>query len=96
MQLTRISLDLLRAPLQAARPSSRWAQDEPGAVPCLPANDGWPILSKGVIDNIHGMTDWGVTATLGVRNHPVLAVVYLPLTGEDYIAVRISVPLRSY
>jgi hypothetical protein len=36
------------------------------------------------------MTKWVVTETLACENHPVLAAVYLSLTGEAYMAVRIS------
>ena len=48
--------------------------------------------------NIHRVTDWGVTATpTQIRaNHPVLAVVYLPLTREAYMAVRISIGAAAF
>lgn len=86
--IDRTSLELLRAPLLSLRPGSQWSEDEleGGA---LPAGEWWvtdPV--EGAINHVHGMTDWGVTATLVRENRPVLAVVYLPLTGETYTAVR--------
>ncbi|MET3840342.1 inositol monophosphatase family protein [Bradyrhizobium sp. OAE829] len=83
-----VSLGLLQAPLLAARPSAKWVEDEL-AGGALPPGEWWvtdPV--EGAINNVHGMTDWGVTATLVRENLPVLAVVHLPLTGETYTAVR--------
>lgn len=82
------SLDVLREPLTKARPGAGWAEDEleGGA---LPPGEWWvtdPV--EGNINHIHGMTDWGVTATLVRDNKPVLTVVYLPLTGNTYTAVQ--------
>jgi myo-inositol-1(or 4)-monophosphatase len=86
--IDRASLQLLRQPLLSLRPGSQWAEDEleGGA---LPPGEWWvtdPV--EGAINHVHGMTDWGVTATLVRENRPILAVVYLPLTGETYTAVR--------
>jgi myo-inositol-1(or 4)-monophosphatase len=82
------SVALLRGPLLAARPGSRWTEDEAGGG-ILPPGEWWvtdPV--EGAINHVHGMTDWGVTATLVRDNQAVLAVVYLPLTGETYAAAR--------
>ncbi len=86
--IDRASLQFLREPLLSLRPGSQWADDEleGGA---LPPGEWWvtdPV--EGAINHVHGMTDWGVTATLVRENRPVLAVVYLPLSGETYTAVR--------
>ncbi|MFD8285235.1 inositol monophosphatase family protein [Streptomyces solisilvae] len=80
-------LDVLKAPLMAARPGARWAEDEleGGA---LPPGEWWIVdPAEGNINHVHGMSDWAVTATLVRDNHPVLAVVHLPPTGDWYTAV---------
>lgn len=80
-------LDLLKEPLLAARPGSRWAEDELAGGP-LPPGEWWIVdPAEGNINHVHGMPDWAVTATLVRDNHPVLTVVQLPLTGENYTAV---------
>jgi len=82
------SLELLRGPLERARPGARWAEDEL-AGGALPAGEWWvtdPV--EGNINHIHGMTEWAMTATLVRDNRPVLTAVHLPLTGETYTAVR--------
>ncbi|MCM3811547.1 inositol monophosphatase [Streptomyces sp. DR7-3] len=80
-------LDVLKAPLMAARPGARWAEDEleGGA---LPPGEWWIVdPAEGNINHVHGMSDWAVTATLVRDNRPVLAVVHLPPTGDWYTAV---------
>jgi myo-inositol-1(or 4)-monophosphatase len=55
----------------------------------LPPGEWWitdPV--EGNINHIHGMTEWGVTATLVRNNVPVLTAIHLPLTGNTYTAVR--------
>jgi myo-inositol-1(or 4)-monophosphatase len=95
------SLAILKPVLQEARPGATWIEDEEegGA---LPAGECWvtdPV--EGNINHIHGMNDWGVTVTLVRDNRPVLTVVYTPLDGNLYTAVRgagaqlNSVPLRT-
>jgi len=81
------SLAVLRPALEALRPEAGWAEDEleSGA---LPPGEWWvtdPV--EGNVNHIHGMTDWGVTATLVRDNVPVLTGVHLPLTGDTYTAV---------
>lgn len=81
------SLAYLRAPLEKLRPQASWAEDEleSGA---LPAGEWWvtdPV--EGNINHIHGMNDWGVTATLVRDNVPVATAVHLPLAKETYTAV---------
>ncbi|WP_448332533.1 inositol monophosphatase family protein [Streptomyces sp. DSM 41534] len=80
-------LDVLKAPLMAARPGARWAEDEleGGA---LPPGEWWIVdPAEGNINHVHGMSDWAVTATLVRDNRPVLTVVHLPPTGDWYTAV---------
>jgi len=82
------SLGLLRDALAQARPGAGWAEDEEGGG-ALPAGEWWvtdPV--EGNVNHIHGMPDWGVTATLVRDNAPVLAVVTVPPTGDTYTAVR--------
>ncbi|MFJ4654625.1 inositol monophosphatase family protein [Nocardia sp. NPDC088792] len=81
-------LDLLRAPLEAARPGAGWAEDEL-AGGALPAGEWWVTdPAEGNINHVHGMTEWAVTATLVRDNEPVLTVVYLPLSHDIYTAIR--------
>ncbi len=82
------SLDVLREALTELRPTAGWEEDEEegGA---LPSGEWWvtdPV--EGNVNHLHGLSDWGVTATLVRDNSPVLTVVCLPLTGETYTAVR--------
>ncbi|MFD3579371.1 inositol monophosphatase family protein [Streptomyces sp. NPDC058644] len=80
-------LGVLKAPLLAARPGANWAEDEL-AGGALPAGEWWIVdPAEGNINHVHGMPDWAVTATLVRDNEPVLTVVHLPLTGDDYTAV---------
>ncbi len=83
-----VSMDVLRAQLTAARPGASWTDDELGGG-TLPTGEWWVVDPiEGAINVAHGMTDWGITATLVRDNQSVLAVVYLPLTLETYTAVR--------
>ena len=82
------SLSVLHDALLAARPTVGWIDDEEGTG-ALPSGEWWvtdPV--EGNINHIHGIGEWGVTATLVRDNEPVLAVAYLPLTDETYTAVR--------
>ncbi|WP_084264455.1 inositol monophosphatase family protein [Actinomadura macra] len=82
------SLEILRPGLDRLRPDAGWVDDEleGGA---LPDGEWWvtdPV--EGNINHVHGMSDWGVTATLVRDNIPVVTVVHLPLTGDTYTAVQ--------
>lgn len=82
------SLALLREPLMAARPGSQWAEEEDEGGE-LPPGEWWitdPV--EGNINHIHGLADWGVTATLLRENVPVLTAIHLPLSSDTYTAVR--------
>jgi myo-inositol-1(or 4)-monophosphatase len=82
----RISLDILRDLLSPARPDARWDDDESGGG-ALPAGEWWVVDPvEGAINQIHGLPDWGVTATLVRDNRPVLTAVHLPMTGDTYTA----------
>jgi myo-inositol-1(or 4)-monophosphatase len=83
-----ISRDILRPALAAACAEARWDDDEAGAG-ALPPGAWWitdPV--EGAINHIHGLPEWGVTATLVRDNVPVLTAVHLPLSGETYTALR--------
>lgn len=82
------SLAVFQPMLNRLRPKAGWVEDEleSGA---LPPGEWWvtdPV--EGNINHVHGMPDWGVTATLVRDNAPVVSVVHLPLTGNTYTAVR--------
>ncbi|MET8026992.1 inositol monophosphatase family protein [Streptomyces avermitilis] len=80
-------LDVLKAPLLASRPGAKWAEDEL-AGGALPSGEWWVVdPAEGNINHVHGMPDWAVTVTLIRDNEPVLTVVHLPLTGDDYTAM---------
>lgn len=82
------SLSVLRPLLQTAYPLAGWVEDEldDGA---LPDGEWWvtdPV--EGAINFVHGIAEWGVTATLVQNNEPVLTVVVLPMESAVYTAVR--------
>ena len=82
-----ISRDILRRALSAACSEARWDEDEAGAG-ALPPGAWWVIDPvEGAINHIHGLPEWGVTATLVRDNVPALTVVYLPLSGDTYTAL---------
>jgi myo-inositol-1(or 4)-monophosphatase len=81
------SLTAFRPRLEALRPGAGWAEDELESGP-LPEGEWWvtdPV--EGNINHIHGMTDWGITATLVRDQIPVVTVIHLPLAHETYTAV---------
>lgn len=82
------SAAVLRGVLTQARPSAKWVADEfEGGV--LPAGEWWITdPAEGNINHVHGLPEWGVTATLVRDNLPVLTAVFLPLSKQTYTAVR--------
>ena len=83
-----VSLAVLRPALSSARPAAQWAGDEGGSG-LLPPGEWWVVDPvEGAINHIHGLPDWGVTATLVRDNVAVLTVVHLPLRAETYTALR--------
>ena len=82
-----VSLGVLRGALTQARPDAGWVEDEleGGA---LPASEWWIVDPvEGNINHVHGLPEWGVSATLVRDNVPVLTAVYVPLTTDTYTAV---------
>ncbi|MCT9089804.1 3'(2'),5'-bisphosphate nucleotidase CysQ [Streptomyces sp. ASQP_92] len=81
------ALDVLRPRLAALRPGARWVEEEL-AGGALPPGEWWVVdPAEGNVNHLHGLPEWGVTATLVRENQPVLTAVHLPLTGETYTAV---------
>lgn len=81
------SLAVLKPLLSALRPAAGWVEDEleGGA---LPDGEWWvtdPV--EGNINHVHGMPDWGVTATLVRDNRPVVTALHMPLLDDTYTAV---------
>jgi myo-inositol-1(or 4)-monophosphatase len=82
------SLAVLKPALQKVRPEAGWVEDEDDDSP-LPPGEWWltdPV--EGNINHVHGLPNWGVTATLVRDGVPVLTVVHLPLAGLTYSAER--------
>jgi myo-inositol-1(or 4)-monophosphatase len=82
------SVELLRPALTKVRPGAGWIEDEEEGG-SLPSGEYWvtdPV--EGNINHIHGMSEWGVTATLVRDNVPVLTAVYLPMSDNIYTSVR--------
>jgi myo-inositol-1(or 4)-monophosphatase len=83
-----VSTRLLRSALIAARPDARWVKDDQETTP-LDTGAWWVIdAAEGSVNHIHGMPEWGVTATL-IENHvPVLAAAYQPIGDHTWTAIR--------
>jgi myo-inositol-1(or 4)-monophosphatase len=83
-----ISLAILHAALSDARPTAQWTDDEGGSGH-LPDGEWWIVDPvEGAINHLHGLPEWGVTATLVRDNVPVLTAVHLPLAAQTYTALR--------
>lgn len=82
------SLEVMRTGFDRVRPGVGWVEDEL-AGGALPPGEWWVVDPvEGAINHVHGLTDWCVSATLVRDNRPVLAIVYLPLTDETYVAAE--------
>lgn len=82
-----VAMAVLVPALTQARPGVNWAGE--GDSGALPAGEWWVTDAvEGNINQIHGMTDWAVTATLVRDNVPVLTAVHVPLLGTTYTAVQ--------
>ncbi|MFD6293683.1 inositol monophosphatase family protein [Streptomyces sp. NPDC060235] len=81
------ALDVLRPRLESLRPQAGWVEEEL-AGGALPSGEWWVVdPAEGNVNHLHGLPDWGVTATLVRDNQPVLTAVHPPLTGETYTAL---------
>jgi len=81
------ALQVLRPRLQALRPGAGWLEDELADGP-LPGGEWWVVDPvEGAINRVHGLAEWGVTATLVQDNRPVLTAVHLPLARTTCTAV---------
>lgn len=81
------ALDVLRPRLESLRPQAGWVEEEL-AGGALPSGEWWVVdPAEGNVNHLHGLPDWGVTATLVRDNQPVLTAVHLPLAGETYTAL---------
>ena len=95
------SLGVARELLQRARPGAGWVDDELEGGE-LAAGEWWIVDPvEGNVNHVHGLTEWGVSATLVRDNVPVLTAVHEPVARRLYTAVRGSgvayvngVPLR--
>ncbi|QGZ66857.1 3'(2'),5'-bisphosphate nucleotidase CysQ [Paraburkholderia acidisoli] len=82
------SLAVLRPLLTQARPGARWVEDEleGGA---LPAGEWWLVDAvEGNVNHVHGLAEWGVSATLIRDNAPVLTAIYEPVAQRLHSALR--------
>lgn len=82
------SLSVARSLLLQARPQAGWVDDEleGGA---LPPGEWWvfdPV--EGNVNHVHGLPEWGVSATLVRDNVPALTAVYEPAADRLHTAVR--------
>lgn len=81
------SLAVLRPRLTELRPTAGWVENELESG-LLPEREWWVVDPvEGNINHAHGLTDWGVTATLVRDNVPVLTAVHLPLLHSTFTAV---------
>lgn len=82
----KASLDVLAPALRAIRPCPIWredADDESG----LDSGEWWVTdAAEGNINHIHGLPDWGVSATLVRDGNAVLTAISVPLRCQTYQA----------
>jgi myo-inositol-1(or 4)-monophosphatase len=80
-------LEVLRPRLAEIRPSAGWVEQELEGGE-LPPGEWWVVdPAEGNVNHVHGMPEWGVTATLVRDNEPVLTTVHLPLPDATYTAL---------
>jgi myo-inositol-1(or 4)-monophosphatase len=83
-----ISMTILRDRLKVARPLARMVEDEL-ETGLLPPGEWWVVDPvEGAINQVHGLPEWCVSATLIRDNIPVVTAVHLPLSSDTYSAVR--------
>jgi myo-inositol-1(or 4)-monophosphatase len=82
------SAAILRPALAALRPDAGWAEGEL-ETSALPAGEWWAVDAvEGNVNHVHGMPEWGVTATLLRDGVPVLTAVREPAIDRTTTAVR--------
>jgi myo-inositol-1(or 4)-monophosphatase len=82
------SLAIARRLLERALPTAGWVEDElEGGT--LPPGDWWIFDAvEGNVNHVHGLSEWGISATLVRDGAPHLTAVYEPLADRLYTAVR--------
>lgn len=84
----KASLDVLIPALRLGRPCPVWAEDTDDESR-LDSGEWWVTdAAEGNINHIHGLPDWGVSATLVRDGVTILTVINLPMQGHTYRAVR--------
>jgi myo-inositol-1(or 4)-monophosphatase len=83
-----VSVASLRPALSALRPHAGWADGEL-ETSALPPGEWWAVDAvEGNVNHVHGMPEWGVTATLLRDGVPVLTAVREPVLDRTTTAVR--------
>lgn len=82
------SLTIARRLLERAVPAAGWVDDELEGGE-LPHGDWWIFDAvEGNVNHVHGLPEWGISATLVRDGAPQLTAVYEPVADRLYTAVR--------
>jgi myo-inositol-1(or 4)-monophosphatase len=82
------SLAIARRLLERALPTAGWVDDELEGGE-LPPGDWWIFDAvEGNVNHVHGLSEWGISATLVRDGAPQLTAVYEPVADRLYTAVR--------
>ncbi|OWQ48672.1 hypothetical protein CDL60_01855 [Roseateles noduli] len=82
------SIAVARRLLERALPTAGWVDDELEGGE-LPAGDWWIFDAvEGNVNHVHGLPEWGISATLVRDGAPHLTAVYEPAADRLYTAVR--------
>jgi myo-inositol-1(or 4)-monophosphatase len=82
------SMAILRPALTALRPDAGWAEGDLETAE-LPPGEWWAVDAvEGNVNHVHGMPEWGVTATLLRDGLPVLTAVREPVLDRTTTALR--------
>jgi myo-inositol-1(or 4)-monophosphatase len=83
-----VATDVLKPALAAIRPEAGWVEEDQEMI-ALPSGEWWAVDPlEGGVNYVHGSDEWAVTEALIRDNAPVLAVVFEPVTGRTWTAVR--------
>jgi myo-inositol-1(or 4)-monophosphatase len=86
--LEELVLAELRPELARLRPQAGWVDEDLETTP-LPPGEWWVVDAvEGAVNYVHGLPEWGVTATLLRDGRPVLTVVRQPVGDLTYTAAR--------